>query len=143
MPSDSDLENEPARVSLDILCEDGPILAVNKPAGLLTLGAVLLESVRGEDVLARWGGEEFGLILRACPADHGYLLADRIRRKVEGTKFQFAGADIPLTVSAGFATLQSGNFATPENLVTAADQNLYLAKRSGRNKVEPTATGLP
>jgi two-component system, cell cycle response regulator len=110
---------------------------------LTKLGAVLLESVRGEDVLARWGGEEFGLILRACPADHGYLLADRIRRKVEGTKFHFAGQDIPLTVSAGFATLQSGNFATPENLVTAADQNLYLAKRSGRNKVEPMATRLP
>ena len=110
---------------------------------LAKLGAVLLESVRGEDVLARWGGEEFGLILRACPADNGYLLADRIRRKVEATKFHFAGVDIPLTVSAGFATLQSGNFATPENLVTAADQNLYLAKRSGRNKVEPTATRLP
>ena len=40
MPSDSDLDNEHSRVSLDILCEDGPILAVNKPAGLLTLGAV-------------------------------------------------------------------------------------------------------
>jgi len=110
---------------------------------LAKLGSVLLESVRSEDVLARWGGEEFGLILRACPADHGYLLADRIRRKVESTKFHFAGEDIPLTVSAGFATLQGGNFPTPETLITAADQNLYLAKRSGRNKVEPAATRLP
>ena len=40
MPSDADLDKEHSRVSLDILCEDGPILAVNKPAGLLTLGAV-------------------------------------------------------------------------------------------------------
>jgi two-component system cell cycle response regulator len=110
---------------------------------LTKLGSVLLDSVRSEDVLARWGGEEFGLILRACPADHGYLLADRIRRKVEGTKFHYAGEDIPLTVSAGFATLQSGNFQTPENLITAADQNLYLAKRGGRNKVEPAAAKLP
>jgi two-component system, cell cycle response regulator len=109
---------------------------------LAKLGAVLLESVRGEDVLARWGGEEFGLILRACPADHGYLLADRIRRKVEATVFQYAGKDIPLTVSAGFATLHNGNFQTPESLTSTADQNLYQAKRGGRNKVEPAVTRL-
>ncbi len=104
---------------------------------LAKLAQVLVETLRSEDIVARYGGEEFGLILRECPADHGYQLAERVRRRVETTVFDFNGIRIPTTLSLGCATLVSGSFQLPEALLKAADENLYKAKRAGRNRVEP------
>ncbi|HUB09326.1 MAG TPA: GGDEF domain-containing protein [Myxococcales bacterium] len=104
---------------------------------LAKLAQVLVETLRGEDIVARYGGEEFGMILRECPAEDGRQLAERVRRRVETTVFDFNGVKIPVTLSLGYATLISGNYQFPEALLEAADENLYKAKRGGRNRVEP------
>jgi diguanylate cyclase (GGDEF)-like protein len=107
---------------------------------LAKLAGVLLETLRSEDIVARYGGEEFGLILRECPAEQGRQLAERVRRRVETTVFDFNGIKIPVTLSLGCATLLGGNYQLPEALLEAADENLYKAKRGGRNRIEPAAT---
>lgn len=104
---------------------------------LAKLAQLLLETLRNEDIVARYGGEEFALILRECPADHGYQLAERVRRRVESSHFEFNKVRIPVTLSLGCATLVGVNFQLAEALLEAADENLYKAKRGGRNRVEP------
>ena len=104
---------------------------------LARLGGVLVQALRSEDIVARYGGEEFALILRECPADHGFLLADRVRRQVETAAFEFNHVSIPVTLSLGCATLVGNNYQSAEALIEASDENLYKAKRGGRNRVEP------
>jgi two-component system cell cycle response regulator len=104
---------------------------------LSRIAQLLTTTLRNEDIIARCGGEEFGLVLRECPADAGYLLADRIRRKGESAIFQFGQTQIQTTLSLGCATLSGNSFQSAEALLEAADTNLYKAKRGGRNRVEP------
>lgn len=95
---------------------------------------------RPGDLLARYGGEEFALLLPETPAEGARQLAEAIRGAVE-TAFALpsatGGAGPQLTVSLGYATFIPTMGDIPEALVRAADQNLYLAKRAGRNRVEP------
>ena len=95
---------------------------------------------RPGDLLARYGGEEFVLLLPETHAEAARQLAEAIRGAVE-TAFVHpdakGGAGPKLTVSLGYATLIPTMGDIPEALVSAADQNLYLAKRAGRNRVEP------
>jgi len=104
---------------------------------LTRIAQLLTSTLRNEDIIARCGGEEFGLLLRECPAEAGYLLAERIRRKGEGAVFQFGTTQITTTVSLGCATLSGNNYQSAEALLEAADGNLYRAKHAGRNRVEP------
>jgi diguanylate cyclase (GGDEF)-like protein len=88
--------------------------------------------IRAEDVFARWGGEEF--IILACLQSQGseYVLAEKIRAKVEESNF---GADksIVATVSIGVAVIKVGD--SFDDLFKLTDENLYTAKRNGRNQV--------
>ncbi len=104
---------------------------------LTRVAQLLTTTLRNEDIIARCGGEEFGLLLRECPAEAGYLLAERIRRKGEGAVFQFGKVQIAATLSLGCATLNGNNYQSAEALLEAADGNLYRAKNAGRNRVEP------
>ncbi|MDP9109075.1 MAG: sensor domain-containing diguanylate cyclase, partial [Pseudomonadota bacterium] len=83
---------------------------------------------RGQDVLARFGGEEFAVILPSTGRNGALVLAERYRQAIEA--MGLAG----VTVSIGVATLDDTMQSTDE-LVGAADQALYLAKGAGRNKV--------
>ena len=83
---------------------------------------------RGQDVLARFGGEEFAVILPSTGRNGALVLAERYRQAIEA--MGLAG----VTVSIGVATLDDSMQSTDE-LVGAADQALYLAKGTGRNKV--------
>ena len=96
---------------------------------------VLLRAVRNEDVVARFGGEEFAIILRAIGIDPAAAMAERLRRTVEQTAVPFQGRDLKGTVSIGVAGFPSTQALTPEELVQAADQALYRAKHAGRNRV--------
>lgn len=102
---------------------------------LLELSALLVKSLRTEDVLARYGGEEFAIICRGLDLPSAELLAERIRRAVEGHSFETAGKTIAVTVSIGVARSPDIRFRSASDLVVAADENMYLAKRSGRNRV--------
>ncbi len=104
-------------------------------AVLAQLAGVLSRAVRNEDVVARFGGEEIAIILRAIGLEPALHMAERLRRTVEQTVIPFNGDDLRATVSIGVAGFPSTPAATPENLVEAADQALYRAKHAGRNRV--------
>ncbi|GAC1532874.1 MAG: GGDEF domain-containing protein [Polyangiales bacterium] len=108
------------------------------PAGdhvLQQLGQTASASIRGEDLIARVGGEEFALLLRDIHERQAVACAERLRASIEASVFAFGGKIIPVTISLGVATLVDGNHAKPDLLVEAADKNLYLAKHGGRNRV--------
>jgi diguanylate cyclase (GGDEF)-like protein len=109
------------------------------PAGdqvLKVLAGLVQKALRVEDVFARYGGEEFGIILRDTDAERAFLICERIRRSVEKQPFGVEGKNIPVTISMGIATLLQQNYATPKDLVKAADEYLFLAKSKGRNRTE-------
>jgi diguanylate cyclase (GGDEF)-like protein len=102
---------------------------------LMTIAAILLKAVRNEDVVARFGGEEIAIILRAIELDGAAQMAERIRRLVESTPITIDGKTIKATVSIGVASFPSTPCKTLEQLVEAADKALYRAKNAGRNRI--------
>jgi diguanylate cyclase (GGDEF)-like protein len=107
---------------------------------LVRLAQLVSNTVRTEDVFARYGGEEFSVILRQIDADNAFTFAERLRSVVAHTAFAVKDThgrpcEIQLTVSIGVATLHDRNYATPDELVLAADRCLYRAKQAGRNMV--------
>ena len=92
-------------------------------------------SIRNSDVLARFGGEEF-VILVNQPTERGLeRLAEKIRRRVEQESFLFGDMQVPVTVSLGASIAVPGrdDNELPHRLIAVADASLYNAKRSGRN----------
>jgi diguanylate cyclase (GGDEF)-like protein len=101
---------------------------------LRRVGATLSAAVREADMAARYGGEEFAVLIRGDDAD-GYELAERLRRAVECTEIEVAGAgSVAVTISTGIATYPDGA-ADQAELVARADAALYESKRRGRNRV--------
>ncbi len=101
---------------------------------LRQLGSVLLGRLRVNDVLARIGGEEFALITPEVGVDGAKELADKIRRLIADTRFEFEGARVDVTVSVGIAEWQP-HYEDGLEVLQAADAKMYEAKRSGRNRV--------
>ncbi|MGB5697487.1 MAG: GGDEF domain-containing protein [Polyangiales bacterium] len=102
---------------------------------LRQLGSVLLGRLRVNDVLARIGGEEFGIITPEVGLEGATELADKIRRLIGDTRFEFEGTAVEVTVSAGVAEWQP-HYEDPSELFKAADAKMYEAKRRGRNQVQ-------
>jgi diguanylate cyclase (GGDEF)-like protein len=96
--------------------------------------------IRGRDLAARMGGEEFALWLPGTPLEEGVAVAERIRRSVETLSWTWAGVVWPLTVSCGVAAIPD-HAQDVGNLLMLADKALYQAKQSGRNRVEKAASG--
>ena len=90
-------------------------------------------SLRDSDVLARWGGEEFVLMLTDTSADHARELLERIRHAVQALEIAHNAGSLQLTVSIGLAQHLPGD--TLEHTLERADQALYRAKALGRNRV--------
>ena len=106
-------------------------------AGDLVLKQVVMlikKDIRTEDVLARFGGEEFVLLLQETPSEAAYHVCERIRGKIEALAFNFESQRFRVTVSIGLATYAERNYPSPTALVAAADAALYEAKRGGRNR---------
>ncbi len=102
---------------------------------LRDLSQMLGQSVRQIDTLARYGGDEFTILLVDTPHDEAMLIAERIRRNVEEHVFE-AGreASLRLTVSIGVGTFPEHG-RQRDSLLDAADKAMYLAKSQGRNRV--------
>ncbi|MBN2808164.1 MAG: GGDEF domain-containing protein [Deltaproteobacteria bacterium] len=100
---------------------------------LRILSEVMKKEIREIDVLARYGGEEFALILPHTAYAQALEVAERIRQKVENSRFTFKGKPFSVTVSLGVGTLQEND--TLESYVERVDQALYQAKDGGRNRV--------
>jgi diguanylate cyclase (GGDEF)-like protein len=101
---------------------------------LKELAKIVLGALRAEDVLGRYGGEEFTVICRGISQAHTGVLAERLRVLVEAKSFDFMRADIPVTISLGVATFPDTEAKTVDQLIGAADEALYEAKRTGRNR---------
>lgn len=97
------------------------------------LGQVLK---RSEDLAARWGGEEFVVLLNNTDSSGGMTVAESIRERIEVSKIPCAdGRTTSLTASIGIHTQIPSNIDTSDAFVNCADEALYSAKRSGRNQV--------
>jgi diguanylate cyclase (GGDEF)-like protein len=99
---------------------------------LREVGALLSSSVRSLDRVARWGGEEFLLVLPGGSCGLGAEAADRLRRLVEQHAWSVHAPGLRLTVSAGVAAGPAGEV---DAVLQRADAAMYAAKRGGRNTV--------
>jgi diguanylate cyclase (GGDEF)-like protein len=90
--------------------------------------------LRREDIFARTGGEEFGILLPEIAADGARITAEKVRRIVESTPLRYEQQVIPVTVSLGVSQMVPED-TTPEELYKRADERLYEAKQGGRNRV--------
>jgi diguanylate cyclase (GGDEF)-like protein len=85
--------------------------------------------------VARFGGEEFSIILSQTKSATAHAIAQRIRNRLANTVFTFDGRQLKMTASIGLATSREGSSIFTSNLVNRADRALYQAKRTGKNKV--------
>jgi two-component system cell cycle response regulator len=104
-------------------------------AVLTDLSALMMMSLRTEDVFARYGGEEFAIICRGSDLAQGQVIGERLRRGAEGRQFAYEGKLIPVTISVGLAGLPDPKIKDAAAFVAAADAALYRSKQGGRNRV--------
>ncbi len=100
---------------------------------LRQVAACLQRQVRSTDTVGRWGGEEFVAVLTA-PVEGALAAAEHWRREVGKLELSFGDARVVPTISIGVAERRA-TMRTPADLVAAADEALYAAKRAGRNRV--------
>jgi len=91
--------------------------------------------LRADEVLARYGGEEFTLVLAETTLEEARQLAERLRLAICERPFAVEGATVPVTISLGLGELAPGETINSAQLLARADQQLYTAKRQGRNQV--------
>jgi len=103
---------------------------------LRVVGDILLKYSRGINVLCRWGGDEFAVLLVETGRAGAETYAERLRTML--AEYPFAHGR-PITASFGIATLPDDGAADADALVHAADEALYAAKRGGRNRVAVAA----
>jgi diguanylate cyclase (GGDEF)-like protein len=99
---------------------------------LKAVARVLRDGVRRGDVVCRYGGEEFALLLPGTDARQAVAVGEALRRAVASAKASVGG---PVTVSVGVASTEEGDMASVTDLFHAADMALYEAKAAGRNRV--------
>ncbi len=102
---------------------------------LRQVSSMLAQQLRVEDVVARVGGEEFAILLRGIGVAGATLLAERLRATIGALPVMHGTVPIPVTVSLGCAALSELAEPNPAQFLATADQRLYVAKRSGRNRV--------
>ncbi len=102
-------------------------------AVLKRIAESMVESARGSDVIYRYGGEEFVILLRNTDKSGATLLAERIRAAIESIMFKYDSFDIRITASAGLTTMLEDDDLS--GLLDRCDKALYDAKQQGRNRV--------
>jgi diguanylate cyclase (GGDEF)-like protein len=97
--------------------------------------------IRAEDVFGRYGGEEFVIIVRGIEDSNVTLFAERVRRAIEKLRVLFAEETITQTISVGVSLIEEcGDMGSMEALLLLADERLYRAKQTGRNRVVSSET---
>lgn len=101
---------------------------------LKEVARVVQARIRRDEVFARYGGEEFAIILPETPISGAVALAETLRQKVADNSFVFQADSIKVTISLGAALMEESD-RTASDLIKRADEKLYQAKRTGRNRV--------
>ena len=108
---------------------------------LATVAATIAGGVRGGDLAARWGGEEFAILVQGTDADALADTAERVRILVARSAVRGHGKPVPVRISLGGAPADATD--SPASLVARADRALYAAKEQGRNRVVVVGTADP
>ncbi len=101
---------------------------------LRTLAGVIAEKIRTTDIVGRYGGEEFLVVLLHTELEGAAVVAENLRRAVESLNIEKENEKCTVTVSLGVASMNE-KMENYESLIKKADENLYTAKREGRNRV--------
>ena len=110
-------------------------------AVLRSLAEVMQQIFRGEDMVCRYGGEEFAVILSDTGGESALPIAAKLSERVQRISIRAAGQELPpITISGGLAEFPTDGTA-PDQLLRAADERLYEAKHTGRNRIL-TSAGL-
>ncbi len=122
---------------------------VNDGHGHLAGDAVLKElanrirpRIRREDLFARYGGEEFACVLPSTALPGGIVFAEQLRQMIEDKPTEVEDKAISFTISLGVTTMHREVHIDRDALIKRADDNLYVAKRNGRNRVVPCLADL-
>ena len=100
---------------------------------ILRIANVMTRGLRAQDLVARWGGDEFLILLPGQNQNTALKVAERIRRRVESIELTMRGQTVPVTVSVGVAAVEQA--LGPEDLVSNAAAGLYQSKHMGKNRV--------
>ncbi len=124
-----------------VMCDLDKFKSVNDTYGhqvgdtvLKQLADILREQAREIDRVGRYGGEEFMLLLPGASIEDAAHFADRLRKAVEAHTFTFEGGSLQRTISLGVSSWPHPDVRTADSLVKAADDALYVAKETGRNR---------
>ena len=115
------------------------------PAGdvvLSTIAGVIVSHLRNTDHVARFGGEEFAILLPGTSPDGAHSVADKIRGAIESCCFDDAAEDLCVTVSIGIAPIRVDRAIALDLAYQEADRALYRAKDHGRDRIELAVRGL-
>ena len=125
-----------------VMCDLDRFKSVNDTYGhqagdavLKQFARILKREVREIDRVGRYGGEEFMLLLPGTVLDAGVTFAERVRKQVESNTFTFAESSICRTASFGVSAWPHPRISDCDGLMRAADDALYVAKETGRNRV--------
>lgn len=125
-----------------VMCDLDRFKSVNDEHGhhagdavLKQFASILKRAAREIDSVGRYGGEEFNVLLPGTNLDAATSYAERVRKQVEDHTFTFDGGSVRRTASFGVAAWPHTQVSSSEQLVRAADDALYVAKETGRNRV--------
>ncbi len=110
---------------------------------LTRISQVTKSQVREVDILARYGGDEFTVLLPETNADQAYITAERIRQSAEFTGIEAGSSFLSVTLSIGIAEIDLASDRSVEDIIRRADQALYTAKQAGRNHTVVYSAGKP
>jgi diguanylate cyclase (GGDEF)-like protein/putative nucleotidyltransferase with HDIG domain len=102
---------------------------------LREIARIFEESIRDSDILCRYGGEEFAVILPNTPLEGAYSVAEKLRRTIANLVFWQGDLSTKLTITVGISTIAEERTETKEDLIKHADESLYEGKHRGRNMV--------